>query len=302
MQKRLRFDVKEQMVSLSGACFWFWSSFHSFLDSSGVPRSISRRYTRENFSKYQAMRNILGNLEAGGHVDVIDNLISNFYRLEGAVDRDNLDRDKAEELLQEFRDLVGDDPIEAEIRKKEAEAARAKYKEAVSSKVRSTKRLKDLNSQFLSLASGSEHTPQERGYALEELFFDLLHLSEIEHQRPYRTPQREQIDGHFKFGKFDYLVEVKWLSGLTKPKHLFVFDGKIRGKAQSTRGLFLAAEGFDDTAVNKFSGDYPRIVLMTGEDLALVLDGSVLFEDLLRAKVDALVRYGRIDLPAREVV
>lgn len=85
-----------------------------------------------------------------------------------------------------------------------------------------------------------------------------------------------------------------------KQRDLSIFDGKIRGKAQSTRGFFLAANGFDNNAVDKFSGDAPRIVLMTGEDLAVVLDGTLPFFDLMKAKVDAIVRYGNINFPARD--
>ena len=139
-----------------------------------------------------------------------------------------------------------------------------------------------------------------RGFELERLFFDLLHFTEFEYTKPYRTLDGEQVDGHFKYEKFDYLVEVKWTAEPTKQKDLSIFDGKIRGKAQSTRGFFLAANGFDNNAVDKFSGDAPRIVLMTGEDLAIVVDGTLPFFDLMKAKVDAIVRYGNINFPARD--
>jgi hypothetical protein len=151
------------------------------------------------------------------------------------------------------------------------------------------------------LATATAFTPQRRGFELESLFFDLLHFSEFDHTKPYRTSEGEQIDGHFKYEKFDYLVETKWIAETTRQKDLSVFDGKIRGKAQSTRGLFLAAEGFDENAVTKFSGDAPRILLMTGEDLAIVLNGSLSMFDLMKAKVDAIVRYGKINFRARDI-
>ena len=152
------------------------------------------------------------------------------------------------------------------------------------------------------LSAATDLTPQQRGFKLEALFFDLLHFAEFEHTKPYRTSNGEQIDGHFKYEKFDYLVETKWSAGPTKQKDLSVFDGKIRGKAQSTRGLFLAAEGFDDNAVNKFSGDAPCIVLMTGEDLAIVLSGTLPIFDVMKAKVDAIVRYGNINFPVSRIL
>ena len=97
------------------------------------------------------------------------------------------------------------------------------------------------------------------------------------------------------------MVEVKWEKDVTKQKDLSIFDGKIRGKAQSTRGLFLSANGFDENAIHKYSGDRPRILLMTGEDLALMLSGQIPFDDAMRAKVDAIVRKGEIHFPLRSI-
>ncbi|MBT3030256.1 MAG: hypothetical protein KME36_04035 [Candidatus Thiodiazotropha sp. (ex Lucina pensylvanica)] len=301
MSKKINYEIKEAMVSLSGACFWYWNSFYSFLDSSGVSKSLRNRFPREAFNKYQVMRNVLEHLEETGDTEMINGLISNFFRLRGAVDRDALDEKKAKELLAEFRELVGNDPIEAEIERRKREEARSTYSSQVEESKSQRKRLEDLNTFFMSLAAGGEYTPQQRGYKLEDLFCDLLQLSEIEYSRPYKTPDGEQIDGHFRYEKFDYLIESKWEDGQIKQKDLSIFDGKIRGKAQSTRGLFLSANGFDENAVTKFSGDSPRIILMSGEDLALILSGRVLFTDAMKAKVEAIVRYGNINFPLRNI-
>ena len=298
----ISYNVKEQMVGLAGACFWFWNSFHNFLESSDVPRSLHQRYPKGAFNKYQVMRNILDVLEEQGKIETINTLISNFYCLKTAVDRDKLDTEKAKRLLQEFRDSVGNDPIEAAIKQKQQEQAGANYQRSVENATEKKRGLSDLNTRFLVLSAATDLTPQQRGFKLEALFFDLLHFAEFEHAKPYRTSNGEQIDGHFKYEKFDYLVETKWSAGPTKQKDLSVFDGKIRGKAQSTRGLFLAAEGFDDNAVNKFSGDAPRIVLMTGEDLAIVLSGTLPIFDVMKAKVDAIVRYGKIIFPVSRIL
>ena len=289
------------MVGLAGACFWFWNSFHSFLESSGVSRSLHQRFPKDAFNKYQVMRNILSVLEDRSQVDTINALISNFYRLKNAADRDNLDTEKAKRLLQEFRESVGNDPIDAAIKEQQREKARADYQQSVEDTKTTTEGLSDLNARFLMLAAATDFTPQQRGFKLETLFFDLLHFAEFEHAKPYRTRDGEQIDGHFNYEKFDYLVEAKWIAGPTKQKDLSIFDGKIRGKAQSTRGLFLGAEGFDENAVSKFSGDAPRIVLMTGEDLAIILGDTTPIFDVMKAKIDAIVRYGNINFPARDI-
>lgn len=281
MTKKLSFEAKEKMVELAGACFWFWAGFYSFLDSCGVPKALQRKYPREAYNKYTMMRAILGDLDQVGNTELINSLASGFYRLKGPMDRDQLDEKKANRLLTEFREAIGNDPIEAEIKKREHELARSTHEKSIADRRAQNKRLEDLNSEFLHLTAASDITPQQRGFKLELLFFQLLHLSEFEHTKPYRTPEREQIDGHFRHDKFDYLVEVKWTQGPTKQPDLSIFDGKIRGKAQSTRGFFLSANGFDETGVQKYSGDSPRMILMTGEDLALVLSGRVLFADAM---------------------
>ena len=176
-------------------------------------------------------------LEEQGQIDIINALISNYYRLKNAVDHDNLDTNKAKLLLQEFRGSVGNDPIESAIKEQQREKARVSYTQSVESVKAKKESLSDLNRRFLSLSTDTAPTPQQRGFKLESLFFDLLHFAEFDHTKPYRTTDGEQIDGHFKFEKFDYLVKVKRISGQTNQKNLSIFDGKIRGKAQSTRGF-----------------------------------------------------------------
>ncbi len=92
MIKKLNFEVKEKIVTLAGACFWYWNSFYSFLGSCGVSKTIQNRYPKEAFNKYQTMRSILEFLEDKGEIEILNNIISGFYRLNNAVDRDNLDK------------------------------------------------------------------------------------------------------------------------------------------------------------------------------------------------------------------
>lgn len=299
--KKLNFEVKEKMVALSGACFWFWNSYYSFLESCGVSRRLIQKFPKDAYNKYDVMRNVLTALEDSEDWETVNAIISAYYKMRGPLDRDQLDARKAKILLTEFRETVGNDPIEKEIRRQAQAKARERYQQSVGHYRSKSEQLNALNTRFTELASGGSISPQARGFALEDLFFDLLAHSEFEFTPPYRTTEGEQIDGHFRYEKFDYLVEAKWTDGRTKQPELSVFDGKIRGKAQSTRGYFISANGFDQNAINKFSGDAPRIILMTGEDLALVLNGQIDFSDAMKAKVDAIVRKGKIYLSLREV-
>lgn len=239
------------------------------------------------------MRNILDDLDAANNHEIIENLVSGFYRLSTPVDKDNLDIEKAKRLLQEFRDSVGSDPIDRAVQERERIKKQQEARLRSESTQLQMKKIEDLNTKFVSLIGGTEFTPQKRGFELETLFFDLLHIEEFEFRKPYRLAG-EQIDGHFNYEKFDYLVEIKWVKDTIKQGDLSIFDGKILGKAQSTRGFFLSANGFDDNAVNKYTGDSPRIILMDGQELTNILEGRKTFFDCVRFKVDALVRFGDI--------
>lgn len=291
--KKLNYEIKELMVSLSGACFWYWDGYFSFLKSCGVPMILIRRYPKGAYTKYQVMRNILEDLDNANKTEIIHNIVSGFYKLRRPVDTDNLDVEKGKRLLKEFRETIGSDPIDRAIeeqeRKKRIEKARS-----VSEKTQAQiGKLEELKTQFIDLFSDTDKFPQKRGFDLEKIFFELLDLEEFECTKPYRHPG-EQIDGHFNFGKFDYLVEVKWTKRKTKQNDLSIFDGKIKGKAQSTRGLFLSVNGFEDNAIRKYSGDSPRIIFMDGQELTNILEGRRTFYDCIKFKVDALVRFGDI--------
>ena len=301
MPKRIRFEVKEKIISLSGACFWYWNNFYSFLDSCGVSRTIYMLYPKETYKKYDVMRSVIEYLESKNDIDTINNIISNFYRMRNAIDKDSLDNDKACLLLEEFRIIVGTDPIENEIKRQKQQEHYKKVEKNIQIKQIFEQNIENLNKEFLKLATSNKFTPQQRGYRLEKLFFELLRINKFQYTPPYKT-DGEQIDGHFIYEKFDYLVEIKWTKDITKQKDLSIFDGKIRGKAQSTRGLFLSANGFDNNSILKFSGDNPRIILMNGEDLSLILNGTFSLFDAIKVKVDAIVRYGKILCPLRTVL
>lgn len=293
VRKKLDFQIKERIVKLAGACFWYWDGFHSFLLSSGVHRRLLTKFPKGTFSKYQVMRNILDELEISSDVEIIENIVSSFYRLTTPIDRDNLDVNEAKQLLKDFKAAVGDDPIQRALQEKERQKRQKEAKQRGERTQTQLKRLEEIKKHFLSVFSGGDYTPQQKGFELEKIFFDLLDLEELEYTKPYRG-SGEQIDGHFSYAKFDYLVEIKWLKGQVKQSDLSIFDGKIRGKAQSTRGFFLAVNGFDDNAIRKYTGDSPRIILMDGQELINVLEGRKSFFDSLKYKVDALVRFGDI--------
>lgn len=290
--KKINFQIRQKLVDLSGACFWYWNNFFCFLESCGVKRVILNKYPKESFSKYQIMQNVLSELEEQNEIEVINQIISEFFKMKNAADKDNLDEKKAKKILQEFKDLVGNDPIDKEIEIRNKKKAQESFKKKSEEKISEQKKLKSLKDKFLQLFNNNSN-PKQRGFDFEVLFFEVLELEKFNYSKPYKT-ESEQIDGHFQYDKFDYLIELKWQKAICKQKDLSVFDGKIKSKIQSTRGFFLAINGFDNNALIKFSGNSPRIILMDGQDLMSILDGRITFYDCLKAKVNAVVKYGNI--------
>lgn len=301
MPQIIPYNVRNLLIKLSGACFHFWDDYYDFFINCGVSRSITKQYPRNAYNKYDVMRNILTRLEDKNDRKTLNCIISNFYRMEKAVHPEQLDKQKAKKLLTEFRGAVGSDPIEQEIKKRERKRNKAKYKSTVKEEQLRKQELEKLNKRFMDMAALKDMTKQQRGYKFEKLVFDLLEFSEFEFKPPFKN-DTEQIDGHFRYQNFDYLIEARWRAEKAKQKHLAVFDGKIKGKVQSTRGLFISAEGFDDNVVNNFGGDSPRIILMDGADLVMILNGSRSFSDAMKAKIDAAVQQGKIYLSVSEIV
>lgn len=96
------------------------------------------------------------------------------------------------------------------------------------------------------------------------------------------------------FEGFDYLVESKWEKAPTGVNDLFTFLGKVIGKAESTRGLFIAQASFRPEVVQQLAGVSKRLILMDGSDLALVFEGTVTLTDVLDIKTAKAAQEGEL--------
>lgn len=128
-----------------------------------------------------------------------------------------------------------------------------------------------------------EVDPQRRGYELEKVLRELFDLFDLDAKSAFKI-SGEQIDGAFTFEGIDYLLEARWQADLVEPAALDVFDGKIRRKLENTLGLFIAINGFAETAVRNHSRARPTMILMEGADLWAVLESRIPLSDMLRRK------------------
>lgn len=292
--KRISLETKTKIISLSGKIFWYWKSFYNFyapiLEISS--RKLENKMPRGFYNKYEATEKILEELEANGNIDSIKIIVSEFYNLSTPFDKnDNPKYQEAKIELLEFKKNVGKDVLEEKNKKDDFKKQIEKRRVKNELEKMKSKKIQEIKKKFFELAYSTDR--QVAGFYLEKALYQILELEKIDHHKPYKT-DTEQIDGYFNFDKWDYLVEIKWTIEKVKQKDVSIFDGKIKRKAQSTRGVILSISGFDDSAVIFASGDSPKIIFLDMQDFINVLDERLEIKDILKTKIDKLVRYGKV--------
>jgi Restriction endonuclease len=158
--------------------------------------------------------------------------------------------------------------------------------------------LAELNARLLSLTTMKA---QERGFAFEKFLSDLFGLYNLDPRRSFRLIG-EQIDGSFELPPETFLLEAKWQDARTGQADLLTFSGKVEGKAQWSRGLFVSYSGFSEDGLQAFArGRRTSIVCMDGLDLAQILSGSLDLIEVIQRKKRRAAETGSAFVPVRDL-
>lgn len=145
----------------------------------------------------------------------------------------------------------------------------------------------DLSSLRGKLQDLANMEPPQRGFAFERLLTDLFAAFDLAPRGSFRLTG-EQIDGSFHHGAHTYLLEAKWHGQRLGQSELLVFSGKVGGKAQWTRGVFISLSGYTDEGLEAFArGKQTNIICFDGLDLHAILDGKVSLPTLIAMKTRA---------------
>jgi len=162
------------------------------------------------------------------------------------------------------------------------------------------RKIGEIKERFLGYHVGSNL--QQRGYALEEILYDLFLLFDLQPRGPFRRTG-EQIDGAFVLDRDHYLLEAKWQAKPAILNDLRDLDGAVGSSLDNTLGLFISLNGFSQEALAGYvQGNRPRIVCMDGQDLMGVLDQTIELPDLIRRKKDLAVQKRSIFIGIREIL
>lgn len=128
-----------------------------------------------------------------------------------------------------------------------------------------------------------------RGYELEKLVYAISLLT-CGFQRPsYRMTRPlvgkvHQFDAHIEHRGKSYRCECKWMVEKVSYDDMVKFADKL--DAAGVSGLFISMSGFSDAAINKARElrAAKAVILVNGNEVDLVMTGSIHFDDLLTAK------------------
>jgi hypothetical protein len=288
---RLPYPVKEALISVCGKAFWLKQPLINLMLAAGVREELIHQF--EDESKYKMVRCIISSLEKEGAEGWViqKRLLTTMCNLRNLVDDTVPDRNAGLDALRNLKMLAIKENL---VRREAKEDAKAKEKERIDKAKEFSerkRRLDELRKLFSSLVTSSN--VQSRGYYLEDLLKELFEVSEIEYHKSYKTPTG-QIDGHFHFEGFDYLVEARWRTDQPTVSEIGGFKVKVDKVIESTRGLFVAIQGIRDEVINQFSGEGAKLIFMDGRDLICILEGLISLRDGLKFKIEKAVQEGKV--------
>jgi hypothetical protein len=289
MTEATTFESDEAIIQACATAFYYKSQVRALFLKAGVPPAMYDRHG--DLSKFQIARLVLGELDQLGESGrkVKRKLVTELAGLRTPMENvDNPVKGKA--ALDHLRELARAERVVVEADVKRTDAARKKRELKERAREDTKKKVQELRDRFRELATGAP-SPQQRGLDFEPLLAELFTLHEIEYRKSYRSGA-EQIDGAMHYKGFDYLVESKWEKAPTGVNDLYAFRGKVTGKAESTRGLFIAQVPFRPEVIEQLGVASRRLILMDGVDLALVFEGQFTLTDVLDAKTAKAAQEG----------
>jgi len=282
--------IKDGMANL----YWYKGDLHKAWISSGVPSAVVdgvkrlRDESGKSLTKRGQMDALYQKLRSGDYnlrLKVSRNFVRILIEQKSFVAQDSGHQvQKAQLASFRLKEMLAKQQRDQEAKQNVRKAAVRTPEETYDSK------LSKLRDRFFAAHSLA---PQAKGYELEKIFTELMHISGIPVEEPFRI-EGEQFDGAIKYeGRF-YLVELKWTAAKTDPAQVGHFHYKLSGKMDG-RGLFISMEGFSDGVLATLpKGKELTMMLLDGVHLANVLTGRYTFKRLLDHAIKSIALKGEI--------
>ena len=166
----------------------------------------------------------------------------------------------------------------------EDQRKQAEYNQRIKNRAREAKKfdyageLLRIREKFIEAEKLKE--PQKKGYELEKIFPELMKVSGIPVEEPFKIIG-EQIDGAIKYDGNFYLVELKWTKKNSAHLEISSLYMKAEGK-MGARGIFISMIGYSKEILESLPrGKEIKVLLLDGMHIANVIFGNYTFQELI---------------------
>lgn len=289
-------EVVEAAVQVCGTAFHYKAQLRSVLVASGAPGEMFDRWDAEGLNKFKIARHVLTDLGGRGTAGqaIVHRVVSELANMTKPHPTAP-DQHAGRQAIADLKSLAVARRVLVDADTAERTARRQEHERRVSAGKARQDALAGLSGRLAAMTA-SKDSAQRRGYDLERWLADLFAAFELEYRPSYRSPH-EQVDGAFDYKSFTYLVEARWRTATPGAGDLADFKMKVDGKLESTRGVFVSMAGYDQAVVDYFMGaargGRNNLLLVDGQDLALITQGHVTLQDALDYKIQAASQEGR---------
>jgi hypothetical protein len=294
----LPFEIRNQIIQCIGTCFYYKDNVESFFISCGIDKRIVIKH--KDSYKFIWAKELLNDLDEIPDGDILQRkILTELCKFRKLPDPDAQNPDVGLSNLRKLKELAIENKFEIEEERKEIKSRKniAQEKEKIIEE--RAEKLKELKKTFQEGTINQNRAAA--GYSLEDILERLFPLFELDYRKSYKT-ETQQIDGHFRYEGFDYLVEAKWRADQPNENEIGGFERKIETKLESTRGLFVSVNGFRNEVIKQFEGKGSKILFMTGEDLFLLLEGRIDLKEVLKIKIEKAAQEGKVFIPVSTMI
>ncbi len=285
--------IKDGLANL----YWYKGDLQKAWLRSGTPQPLARQISQETdmdgktLSKRKQMDRLYEELRTADlnrRLEVSRNFVRILVEHKNFVPQDPRHRvDVAERAALKLREMI-------RAQEQEREEKDCAKRQAVAAPKRTYQQ--DLEAVREAFEKAHLLSPQQKGYALEKIFVDLMRISGIPVEEPFRIVG-EQLDGAVKHDGHYYLVELKWFAEPLEPKHVGSFYFKVEGKL-GARGIAIAMNGYTSGVLESVAkGKELKILLLDGNHLANVIYGHYTFQQLLDHAIKFASLQGQLYCP-----
>jgi len=274
-------EIEVQVKAGVANLYWYKKDLKkAWLRSGVLPTLCDPLFSRRNeegykLSKRELMDQLyeeLRSLDYNRRLEISRNFVRLLIEHENFVPQAEKHRvEIAERCALKLRDIIAKQQKQQEYRDRVRRKAQAGKKEDYFSQ------LSKLSARFQEVVKLQR---QERGYELEKIFTELMKISAIPVEQPFRVVG-EQIDGAIKYDAHFYLIELRWAEKKAGQSQISSLYLKVEGKFE-TRGIFIAMNGYPGTLESALpKGKKVKVLLLDGIHLANVFSGLYTFRELL---------------------